>query len=148
MDNGRARAKLANIDGTLNGVSCATTTYCIAVGTSTAGVASYTLIETFDGRAWSAAKSPSPLGYTGLPEDVLYAVSCVGPTFCVAVGTYQSHTGKNLALIETFGLASAPTRWTVSSAPNPTPRRQTTRRSECPALLRPSVWRYWRTQAY
>lgn len=111
--------KLANIDGTLNGVSCATTTYCIAVGTSTAGVASYTLIETFDGRAWSAAKSPSPLGYTGLPEDVLYAVSCVGPTFCVAVGTYQSHTGKNLALIETFGLASAPTRWTVSSAPNP-----------------------------
>ena len=45
-----------------------------------------------------------------------------------------------------LGLASAPTRWTVSSAPNPDAATSNNRRSECPALLRPSVWRYWRTQ--
>ena len=73
----------------LLGVSCTTSTFCMAVG-STAFAASQegipinqTLAESWDGHAWSVVPTP------GVPDGVnaFAGVSCTSPTSCVAVGT-------------------------------------------------------------
>jgi hypothetical protein len=91
----------------LAGVSCSNPTSCVAVGYSNNSAAPYspaTVIETWNGTAWSVTSSP---------EGVLNAVSCLpsttSTTFCVAVG---EGTGAS-NLIETWnGIA-----WSVTPSP-------------------------------
>jgi hypothetical protein len=80
----------------LASVSCANTTYCFAVGVDTnvaggsgLGSKSYTLIERWNGSAWSIATSPNP----GASYSALSSVSCPTATSCVAVGSFFS-SGK------------------------------------------------------
>ena len=77
---------------TLIGVSCVTTSYCVAVGTATVSGTPQTLVEQWNGTAWSVVTSPdtSP----SIPNR-LTAVSCTGLTVCTAVGTANN---KSLAL--------------------------------------------------
>ncbi len=66
----------------LNSVSCATSNFCMAVG-STSGPPNVTLIEEWNGSTWSVVP-----GAAGAPGGAtLTGVSCVGPTFCAAVGS-------------------------------------------------------------
>jgi hypothetical protein len=69
----------------LYGVSCTSPTYCVAVGDDALpdGTSYQTLIESWDGIAWSVASSPSP----NEVFDDLNDVSCTSPTNCIAVGS-------------------------------------------------------------
>ena len=71
--------------GTLNildGVSCTSSTFCMATGQTAA--ANGSLIEMWNGTSWSVVANPPLVG--GL---VLRSVSCVGPSFCAAVGNLR-----------------------------------------------------------
>jgi len=75
--------------GELLGVSCISASACTAVGWSqspASGAQPRTLVETWNGTAWSIVPSPNP--DTGQDPDVLSSVSCVTAAFCAAVGEY------------------------------------------------------------
>ncbi len=97
---------------TLNGVSCATTTNCFAVGYHSIGSRYATLVEHWDGMRWSVMTSPNPTGST---FAALNDVSCPTVTRCVAVG-YQSNNAEAKTLVEHWN----GTRWSTGASPNPT----------------------------
>jgi hypothetical protein len=78
----------------LNAVTCATASFCVAVGQQDEATGVNTLIEQWNGTAWSVVP-----GVTEPPSanDTLTGVSCAGPSFCMAVGS----TGAG-ALAETW----------------------------------------------
>jgi len=71
----------------LNGVSCASGVDCKAVGSASNGIVDQTLVEQWNGTAWSIA--PSPNSSSTLAND-LGGVSCVSSTSCQATGTAQN----------------------------------------------------------
>jgi hypothetical protein len=60
----------------LSGVSCSSSTFCAAVGT---------VIESWNGSAWSVVPSPANV-------DGLNGVSCSGPSACMAVGNSMTES--------------------------------------------------------
>jgi hypothetical protein len=94
----------------LDGVSCVSSTDCVAVGTETDGTTvAQTLVEAFNGTSWTVVPSPDPSNY----ESVLIAVSCTSSTNCVAVGS-SLQGGTPQTLIESFDGTS----WSVDPSPN------------------------------
>jgi hypothetical protein len=91
---------------TLYGVSCTSSSFCAAVGNTavTSGIAP--LIEQWNGTKWSLVSAPAP---SGADYSILGAVSCVGPSFCVAVGTNNSQSN----LVEQWNGTS----WTIVPSP-------------------------------
>jgi len=85
----------------LNGTSCASASFCVAVGQSDTSGGS--LIEQWNGTSWSIVNA------TTTPGDVFLGVSCVGPSFCMAVG-YTSTT----TLAEEWNGST----WSVLTAPS------------------------------
>ncbi|MGH2940028.1 MAG: hypothetical protein ACRDPE_18100 [Solirubrobacterales bacterium] len=80
-------------EGTLGSVSCTPPAFCVAVGTADDGyeefeppthVASFS--EVWDGSSWRVAPTADPVG----AGAALASVSCVSPSFCVAVGGTHS----------------------------------------------------------
>jgi hypothetical protein len=93
-------------DGTLSsslaGISCVSASFCVVVGSYEAGssfgdASAETLVESWNGSAWSIVTSASQAGS-------LAGVSCVSASFCVAVGG---------DLIETWNGST----WSVVSSP-------------------------------
>jgi hypothetical protein len=85
----------------LTGVSCASATSCTAVGWYTSSdVNTYgqqqTVVEAWDGTAWSLETSPNPS--TG---GILAGVSCGSSQMCTAVGQAQDEGGVMGTLVET-----------------------------------------------
>jgi hypothetical protein len=74
-------------NATLRGVSCPTTSYCVAVG-STGGSA---LAEVWNGFGWTT--TPAVAVPAGGSSYTLSSISCVSTTWCLAVGTYHSPSG-------------------------------------------------------
>ena len=72
---GKAQSTTSGI--ILEAVSCVTGKVCEAVGSGAAWFA-----ERWNGTKWSLQSTPSP----GVTQNVLWGVSCAGPSFCVAVG--------------------------------------------------------------
>ena len=114
---------VAGGDNVLNSVSCASATFCVAAGYGGESGAytparenSYrTLVEQWNGTAWSIVASPSTsTGY----GNFLYGVSCVGPTSCTAAGGV--YTDASAETYVTLVLAWDGTSWTLQSSPNPT----------------------------
>jgi hypothetical protein len=87
--------------GTLTGVSCPTTTFCMAV--DSAGNAA-----TFDGTSWT---SFTPVAGSG---NSFYGVSCASPTLCAVVGTDSDRPdyATDLALIYDNG------SWSSNGSPS------------------------------
>jgi hypothetical protein len=87
-------------NNTLAGISCPSAASCTAVGNyvNTSGV-SQTLVESWNGSAWSIA--PSPNQSNG--QNQLLAVSCATTTSCAAVGDEADSTGSQFNLAELFG---------------------------------------------
>jgi hypothetical protein len=85
---------------TLLGVSCATRSACMAVGFDEASFTEHTLIERWNGTAWSLAAHPAS-------GNILYGVSCAAAAACTAVGS--SYTGTPPTLIESWNGAT----WSV-----------------------------------
>ncbi len=89
-------------NNSLNGVSCSGPSACTAVGIDTVGSINpidQTLIESWNGSAWSIVPSPN---VADSQDSSLAGVSCTGPSACTAVGQYDL-PGKNvLTLIESW----------------------------------------------
>ena len=88
----------------LDGVSCASTTSCLAVGSSVANSTGTPLAEKWNGTSWSLTTLPDD----ALQSSALNAVSCASGTFCLAVGS--GHTGTSQG---TFADKWNGTTWTL-----------------------------------
>jgi hypothetical protein len=91
-----------NVSGATNtfgGVFCTSATACTAVGGyQSTGSASRTLVESWDGTAWTIVPSPNAGGTQR--NNGLSSVSCPTVATCTAVGNY-GRTGSVKTLIET-----------------------------------------------
>jgi hypothetical protein len=96
----------------LTGVSCPTTTSCVAVGYSGPSSAPTTLVESWNGTSWSIVTSPNRTG-TGGSE--LLGVSCTAATSCVAVGV-SGKSSASKTLVESWNGTS----WSIVTSPNGT----------------------------
>jgi hypothetical protein len=96
--------------GYLQGVSCTSQTFCMAVGYQlTSSYVETPIIEEFDGSSWT----PVTLAYGSSPavqDPVLMGVSCADPTDCAAVGGYYSGTAAN---DHSLAVVLSGTTWTV-----------------------------------
>jgi hypothetical protein len=94
----------------LNGVSCVSTVFCLAVGKTDATI-DQTFVEVWNGSAWTVVSSP----IVGTGAGVLYGVSCVSALWCEAVGSDEvTPQANNAALIEQWN----GTAMSVVSSPN------------------------------
>lgn len=94
----------------LNAVSCASTTFCEAVGDyeNKAGEV-VTLAYEWNGSKWEVQTTPNPAGAT---ENELFGVSCVTSSDCEAVGSYGKVKENTLA--EKWNGS----KWEIQSSPN------------------------------
>ncbi|MDA8183322.1 MAG: Ig-like domain-containing protein [Actinomycetota bacterium] len=105
------------VSASLNGITCASASSCIAVGYATTGTSSadQTLAEAFDGTSWSIVPSPNT---SSSEANVLASVSCMptsGSTMCIAVGYAASgKSGADQTLTEAFDGTS----WSIVPSPN------------------------------
>jgi len=96
--------------GVLRGVSCTSTTNCMAVGLRGPADKTATLAEHWDGHTWKVVPSPSPVG-----TSKLMSVSCVSPTFCAAAGSsFDEKTTKGPTLVEHWN----GTAWKIVPSPS------------------------------
>jgi hypothetical protein len=93
--------------GSLDGVSCTSTTSCVATGFVDTNTTSAVLIESWNGKTWTRMKAPA-LPATTFGE--LITVSCPSAKSCVAVG-YQSSPKGLSSLTEVWNGKS----WAVKS---------------------------------
>lgn len=94
---------------TLTGVSCTSSTACIAVGYSTKSGSDATMAAAFNGKSWALQTTPNPLS-----PDRLNAVSCSGSSSCVAVGS----SGSGLT-VSTVALQWNGSKWASIRPQNP-----------------------------
>jgi len=109
-------------DGMLNDVSCASATFCVAVGTF--GFAGQAL-ERWNGRYWALDWSPQQ-------ADTLNGVSCPSARSCFAVGSIYVSSGT-VSVIERWRGGA----WSGLTAPGPPASSWPTLRSvSCPSATR------------
>ncbi len=95
-------------------VACSSTSSCVAAGFGSNGASDRTLIEQWNGAAWSVDASPDA---SATSSDMLNSVSCAGPTSCVAVGNSYASVVSTTYVTEV--LAWDGTTWTLEASPNP-----------------------------
>jgi hypothetical protein len=99
------------VQGQLLSVSCGAPNACEGVGqTADAQGNTRALAEAWSGSRWKTQSIPS----IDAPITSLSAVSCSGPSACIAVGSYEGNTSGG-ALAE----RSDGNSWTVQFLPNP-----------------------------
>ena len=102
--NGGTKANL------LPGVSCLSDSDCVAVGYyANNDLVRRTLIEAWNGTTWSIVPSPNE----GTKNNQLNGVSCVSPTWCEAVGDYDTGSGATENLVESWN----GTTWSIVPTP-------------------------------
>lgn len=96
----------------LDGVSCAASRACIAVGSYVTSAQSRSVLaEAWNGTHWRAQNAPNPTAGQG---SALVSVSCVSTVSCTAVGGYYAEGGG-----ETLAEAWNGKAWTIQSSANP-----------------------------
>ena len=96
-------------DNLLASVSCVSTTFCVAVGSHSTGASGEaTIIERWNGTAWTLMASPVPPG----PDNELLGVACPSVTMCVAVGRGLQVPARTLVEVWHGGA------WTIAHTPN------------------------------
>ena len=98
------------ISNVLNAVSCVSAQACTAVGEYVGPGAWHTLIESWDGSAWSIVPSPNVSPSLG---NYLDGVSCLSARFCTAVGSFISGHGDE-TLVESWDGS----RWSIVPSPD------------------------------
>jgi len=93
--------------GRLNGVSCPSWNFCMAVGSSSGTVA---LTEQWNGSAWTSIPAASGTAV----HPVLLGVTCSSSTECTAVGSTGLVDGDGQTLIEHWD----GTAWTATAGPD------------------------------
>ena len=110
----------AHAHADLSGISCADASNCTAVGSSTrnspqpttAPPPTRTLVEHWNGSAWSIVKSPN----LPVPFNRLGGVACSGTSSCIAVGASGNSDESHLrTLVERWNGS----QWVIVKSPNP-----------------------------
>jgi hypothetical protein len=83
----------------LNGLSCLSTTSCVAVGGSSNASSSSTLVEGWNGVTWAIQPSPTPANAS---TAYLAGSSCTSAAFCVSVGWTANVYGLERPLAEQY----------------------------------------------
>jgi hypothetical protein len=110
----------AGADNIIDGVSCASATFCMASGyyvprpEKPQTYFAVPLFERWDGSVWSTV--PPPEG-TSTSEDEVEGISCPEVDFCMAVGTVLGRPGAQLA--ESNLALRYDGMWSVLPVPNP-----------------------------
>ncbi len=104
----------ASSDDFFSGMSCVSTTFCVAVGEQFTSGTDQNLIEQWSGTAWSIVTAPDKIGSS--TEQSLMSVSCTSATSCMAVGSYDpsSSSFTSQTLIEQWNGTS----WSIDTSPN------------------------------
>ena len=99
LDSAASLSTSVSNSNSLSGVSCASTIFCVAVGSYHNSIAIQNLLLTWNGSAWSLDASAS-LSTSGSQYNFPTGVSCVSASFCVAAGSYYNGQGvpQNLLL--------------------------------------------------
>jgi hypothetical protein len=102
-----------------SGVSCTTSTVCMAVGydSNSAGVY-FSFTETWNGTEWKIQSTPEP---TGVLNSLLSEVSCTSSTECTAVGWYENSSGVEVPWADRWNGKE----WAVQSVPAPSEAKAT-----------------------
>ena len=103
----------------LLGVSCASSTYCVAVGTA----AGKPFVERWNGSEWATQSAPNPEGAT---EATLEGVSCTSSSACMAVGNSKG-SGSRKTLTERWNGS----KWSVVASPTPSEKHGRLRSVHC-----------------
>lgn len=99
--------------GTLNAVSCRSSTACTAVGSyETTSNTQVTLAESWNGSAWAIEPTPNP---ADAAATSLQGVSCPSPATCTAVGYYLNNSDDDLPLAESWDGSA----WAIQPTPSP-----------------------------
>ncbi len=109
----------------LTGVSCTSSTACVAVGGWQSKVTPETLAESWNGSEWKTQEAP--LFGNGAS---LVSVSCTSATTCEAVGSQLAGKGLPLSLAENWG----GTKWSSQTTPNPSAEKIELTAVSCPAI--------------
>jgi hypothetical protein len=104
-----ASPNIVGQNNTLADISCTDATDCLAVGHS-AGSNFQTLIESWNGSAWSIMPSPDT---SPTADNLLWGVSCTSPTACTAVGSAEVGADYD-TLIESWN----GTVWSIVPSPS------------------------------
>ena len=99
-----------NQNNVFYGVSCTSATDCTAVGGAVGATAFQTLIEEWDGTAWSIVPSPDT---STSQTNYLQAVSCTSATSCNAVGQARGASAYQTLVEEWDG-----TDWSIVASPD------------------------------
>ncbi|MGO9876618.1 MAG: hypothetical protein ACLPVY_22825 [Acidimicrobiia bacterium] len=99
---------------TLNSVACTSTASCFAVGGGVLGTGEQTLVERWNGTAWSIVPSPHPSDASG--GSLLVGVACVTAKNCSAVGSFSNGTAPFYPFIEHWN----GTAWSIVPSPTTT----------------------------
>jgi len=97
--------------GHLNSVSCPAASSCFAVGEQDSPGHVFKVIERWNGKKWTAVKSPSQ---SGAISSSLSSVFCKTASSCVAVGQYNTLTVTRTLILHWNGKV-----WSQKSSPNP-----------------------------
>jgi fibronectin type III domain protein len=101
---------------TLGGVSCASSSACVAVGHYyDKSSHEHGLVLTRSGAAWTPAQAPVPANAAAQSYTELDGVSCPSPSACVAVGGYTDKSGNAQLLV----LARSGGAWRPAEEPLP-----------------------------
>ena len=109
----------------LNGVSCVSVTWCMAVGTVESATTYDPEVEVWNGAGWGSTTPPA--GGASSWGNTLTAVSCTSATFCVALDRYnppltppeyqiEQWNGSSWSPAGAPGLTSGDSLWGVSCA--------------------------------
>lgn len=106
--------KLAFNTASLSGVSCTSTTACVAVGQfEEKAEDKVPLAEIWNGTTWTLQEPPGP---TEGKWDYLHDASCTSSVACIAVGYYQSKSSENWSMLAERWNG---TIWSIEEVPNP-----------------------------
>ncbi|HEX4059880.1 MAG TPA: hypothetical protein VHY58_02570 [Streptosporangiaceae bacterium] len=100
------------VNGQLQAVSCLSAASCTAVGNYESDAGTVTLVEVWDGSAWTVQTSPNP---SGANFSDLTGVSCSSATSCTAVGDYTLSGSGSMPLAEHWDGST----WALQSVPSP-----------------------------
>ena len=103
----------ATFPNDLSGVSCVSSTSCVAVGSAATSTGSVTVVETWNGSTWTLTASPQ---VPGTEDDSLSGVSCPTPSACTAVGYDVDGSGAEQTLVQVWNGSA----WTVVASPDTT----------------------------
>ncbi len=85
--------------GWLDGVSCVSSTFCMAVGAyEKIGKGTFTMAQKWNGTSWTAEKPATP----GASFNRLKDISCTSSTWCKAAGYYFNGEGNSTPFLDHF----------------------------------------------